>query len=372
MTQIEESNYRLCIANILAAGARPPSHLFPLNARPLDKSPRWFGVCLHLIFNKSIESRQTLSSKMKVHLCFIFIVSNVSILLQPSESSSLKYEMKSSWSNRLGVNLTPITSGVWAAERPFTWNKIDVGGRSLICRMTDGSLLVHSPVEWTEQLAESIDSLGGKVGFVISPNYEHLKFANQWNDKYPNAKMVACPGLPLRILDVPWSLELTVDEVSSVFMDSLEYVHFDCELNPFTNKPFFNEIVFFHKKSKTLFMSDVFWNYPSSTLPNYVGIEETGKIHECSKVPISYTSNLLPEVKVPFGTRMWKFGMDKVYLPFYKNFMVGKNNIRREKYEKVINKLLDWNPEVIVSCHGDVIRGPLLCQKVLKRHFLDI
>jgi hypothetical protein len=56
------------------------------------------------------------------------------------------------WSNRLGLTLTPITTGVWAAERPFMWNNIDVGGRSVIARMADGNLMVHSPVEWTEEL----------------------------------------------------------------------------------------------------------------------------------------------------------------------------------------------------------------------------
>ncbi|KAJ1403474.1 hypothetical protein B484DRAFT_227097 [Ochromonadaceae sp. CCMP2298] len=60
-----------------------------------------------------------------------------------------------SWSNRLGVTLTPITTGVWAAERPFMWNGIDVGGRSVVARMEDGSLMVHSPVEWTEELGKA-------------------------------------------------------------------------------------------------------------------------------------------------------------------------------------------------------------------------
>ena len=39
------------------------------------------------------------------------------------------------WSNRWGLTITPIATGMWAAERPFLWNGIDVGGRSVICRM---------------------------------------------------------------------------------------------------------------------------------------------------------------------------------------------------------------------------------------------
>ena len=33
------------------------------------------------------------------------------------------------------------------------------------------------------------------------------------------------------------------------------------------------------------------------------------------------TGGTLPRVSVPLGTRVWKFGMDKVYLPFYRRFM---------------------------------------------------
>ena len=84
-------------------------------------------------------------------------------------------ELPVTWSNRLGLHLTPIETGLWAAERPFVWNSIDVGGRSVIARMPDGTLLVHSPVEWTPELGERIDKLGGGVGHIISPNYEVRK-----------------------------------------------------------------------------------------------------------------------------------------------------------------------------------------------------
>ena len=83
-----------------------------------------------------------------------------------------KTELPVTWSNRLGLHLTPIATGLWAAERTFIWNSIDVGGRSVIARMPDGTLLVHSPVEWTEELGTRIDLLGGGVGHIVSPNYE--------------------------------------------------------------------------------------------------------------------------------------------------------------------------------------------------------
>ncbi|CAM9785945.1 unnamed protein product [Laminaria digitata] len=66
--------------------------------------------------------------------------------------------------------------------------------------------------------------------------------------------------------------------------------------------------------------SDLFWNYPRN---------------------------------VPRGTRAWKWGMDKVYLPFYKRFMVTD----KEAFSAKVKYILDWGIETIVPCHGDIVRS---------------
>jgi hypothetical protein len=145
-----------------------------------------------------------------------------------------------------------------------------------------------------------------------------------------------------------WNYEFGIDGKKPEIDQNFDYVWFDCEVNPFTGKPFFNEIVFFHKPSGCVFMADVFWNYPTTSIPNYANIEGTGTVHSCSKVLI--TEFTLPEVQVPFGTKAWKFGMDKVYLPFYKRFMVGKVGPRRQKYDDAVSKVLQWPIKVIAPC----------------------
>ena len=162
------------------------------------------------------------------------------------------------WSNRLGSCITPITTDIWAAERTFTWNSIDVGGRSVIARVNDGSFLVHSPVGLTSELEKELKELGD-VSNVLIPNYEHLKYSKQWKEKYNHANFYTCPDLHKYDESYAgWTEELTIEK-DIVRDGSLEFVHFDCEINPFTGKPFFNELVFYHVKSKSLFMADVFW-----------------------------------------------------------------------------------------------------------------
>lgn len=244
--------------------------------------------------------------------------------------------------------------------------------------MLDGSLVVHSPVEWTSELGEALSRLGGEVSHVISPNYEHLKYAKQWSEKYPRAMMYACPGLPAIKPEISWAYELggSTSIPESLSSNGIEYVHFDCEINPFTGRPFFNEVVFYHAKSKSFVMADVFWNYPGGENPNYSDHEdsdnETGTQHICSKAPTPLLpGGRLPAVQVPKGTMLWKLGMDKVYWPFYQRFMVGKRNDRREKYNDVVRKILSWDIEVIVPCHGDVIKGQQLCRRILTEHFAN-
>ena len=197
------------------------------------------------------------------------------------------------WSNPAGQVLTPLVDGVvWAAERPFTWNSIDVGGKMGVVKLEDGALWVHSPVDLDAPTKKAIDALG-PVRHVVSPNYEHVKWAAQWKAAYPDATLWGCPGMKRKYPEISWDEEL-VDGEGNFGGARAEFAAtwFDCEANPFTGKPFFNETAFVHKPSRVLFVTDVFWNYPDG------------------------------EEALPFGTKAWKFGMDRVYLPFYRKAMV--------------------------------------------------
>ena len=108
------------------------------------------------------------------------------------------------WSNRLGSVLTPVSiPGVYTADRPFYWNRIDVGCRMTVvaCKNPRGDsfpsqLFIHSPVSLDAQLVKAIDSIG-QVRWVVSPNYEHVKYAKEWANHYKDATMVACPGMEI-------------------------------------------------------------------------------------------------------------------------------------------------------------------------------
>jgi len=254
------------------------------------------------------------------------------------------------WSNPNGAVLTPVVDGtMWAAERPFTWNGIDVGGKMGVVRLSDGALWVHSPVELDAPLKAALAQLG-EVKHIVSPNFEHVKFAAQWKREYPAATLYGCPGITAAKPDIPYDVEIPINadkacapctgncftctESPPEWLGEIQLAFFDCERNPFVGGAFFNEVVFLHAPSRVLMVTDLFWNYP--------GGEE-----------------------IPVGTKLWKFGMDQVYLPFYRKAMVGDE--RAGAYKSAAKRVLGWDFDAMLPCHGSFIaRGA----KAIMRDYL--
>ena len=319
-------------------------------------------------------------------------------LLSNAKDLSLTRESyaPSTWSNRYGSVLTPAAPSVYTADRPFYWNNIDVGGRMTIIQLTstvvdpkDGKvkpkLWVHSPIELDATLQQALDELG-VVTHVVSPNYEHVKYAQQWGEAFPDAFMWACPGMMEKEPQVRWTGEIPFgcrpvefgvqEEWDERLWDptEIEPCHFDVEVNPFTNKPFFNEVVFYHVHSKSVLMTDLFWNYPGKdgiTNSNYKQLQQD---IETKEVVTDFGSwELAPSVpSIPLGSRLWKVGMDKIYLPFYRNLMVRGAKDEYQRLASFITGLSPnggWQVESLIPCHGDIVRDNNLIKAVLKQHF---
>ena len=92
---------------------------------------------------------------------------------------------------------------------------------------------------------------------MVSPNYEHLKYAPQWSQVFPDAVKIGPPGIAARLPEILWNTSYGGGSSSSgdaVYEDSIEAIYFDCE--EVFGKPFFSETNYYHKKSKTFFCAD--------------------------------------------------------------------------------------------------------------------
>jgi len=237
------------------------------------------------------------------------------------------------WSNANGAVLSgPFRQDLYAAERAFLWNSIDVGGRSAVVRLSDGSLWVHSPVRLDGRYKDALAALG-PVKSIISPNFEHVSYAQEWISAYPDATSFCPPGGKEHFPNIAFAEEIGEgNECPAEWGGEIRCLFLNYEHNPFTGKPFFNEVIFLHEPSGTLICTDVFWNYPDSG--------------------------------VPPGTALWKFGMDQVYRPFYNHLMIKDREAQRAAMRVLFE---EWEWDAILPCHGSFIAsgGKALLRKHL-------
>jgi len=273
--------------------------------------------------------------------------------LRRAPAPPLLPDRPATWSNPQGTSLAQIADDVWLAERPFYptlpgLQGTDVGCKACVVRLPDGKLWVHAPVGLDDSLRHALAELG-PVGHIVTPNTEHQKFAPSWMLEFPDASSYACPGLREKKPDTGWRrslVELLDSEALSATAPPIEWggvidlcwVRDKIPLTP--GIPFFNEVVFCHRPSKTLIVTDLWWNYPASR--NDV---EGGAA--------------LPE-EVPLSSRLWKIGMDRIYRPVYNNLM--RTSTCGQSYATI----LGWDFEYIAPCHGEPVSEG--AKTVLREH----
>lgn len=226
------------------------------------------------------------------------------------------------FTNTQGSILKEVASNVWAADRPFLprllLSKVDVGGRMTIIRLKDRKLWVHAPLELDDSLKGVLKGLG-EVGYIVTSNFEHMAFAEQWKKAYPSATSYGPPGFSEKVPQVS-PVELH-DSAPAEWQGDVDLAYLGYERNPFTGKPFFHEVIFVHKPTGVLMTTDLWWNYPED---------------------------------VKAGTRAFKFGMDRIYRPFYNNLMIGDKG----QFAQVMQRVFDrWEWDTIIPCHGNIVRG---------------
>jgi hypothetical protein len=144
--------------------------------------------------------------------------------------------------------LTRIAPNLWHMERGFKAAGLPVSSRMTVVRFDDGRLWLHSPVRFDEAVADQLRSLG-EVAWIVAPNRAHHLFAKHVQRMFPQAALYGAPGLAAKRPDLAGLVELG-DTVPREWQDELDQV---C----IRGMPFVNEVVWFHKASQTLIMTDV-------------------------------------------------------------------------------------------------------------------
>ncbi len=205
---------------------------------------------------------------------------------------------------------------IWVDSVPLKFHGFNIGTKMTVIKLSDGNLFLHSPTKLTNKLKNELDKLG-KVNFLIAPNKLHHLYIKDYIDAYPDTKAFAAVGLPEKRKDIkftgilddfpPISWEEEIDQV--LFQGSI------CS----------NEVVFFHKQSQTLIVTDLLEQYDE--VGYFKGFKE------------KIAAILLGIYKMP-------------QLPIDERLLITNKKIARES----IKRILTWDFNKIIMAHGPLVK----------------
>lgn len=148
--------------------------------------------------------------------------------------------------------LEPIVEGLWHDQFDLVVPPgLHMRGRMVVARLADGRLWIWSPIPIDAELARRIEALG-EVGHIVAPNaLHHLHFAAA-AARFPRAERWIAPALVRKRPDLA-SCRTLADAPPAAWAADLDQLRVEGE-------PKLDEVVFLHRASKTLIVTDLVFN----------------------------------------------------------------------------------------------------------------
>ncbi|KAJ9293987.1 hypothetical protein DTO271G3_7363 [Paecilomyces variotii] len=231
-----------------------------------------------------------------------------------------------------------VTPDIITLSVPFArFGIIKFGGRGTLVKLSSGSVAVFSPVALTPQVHDAIKSLGGPVKYIAAPDMEHHLYVTRWKDAFPDAQVLAPEGLKEKRQSNPG---FAGTEFTHIFTSEKKQKlqiseEFDSEFETeYVDGHVSRELVFLHKRSRTLIEADLLFNLPAT--------------EQYSKSGVSPTSGVLTRIIAPLMSTAppttWQ-----------KRFIWHLTVANRQRYRESIRRIDQWDFDRLIPCHGDVI-----------------
>ncbi|MCP5044941.1 MAG: DUF4336 domain-containing protein, partial [bacterium] len=158
--------------------------------------------------------------------------------------------------------------------------------RMAVARLADGSAWVWSPIELSDELACEVEAIG-PVRHIVSPNKIHHLFMAAWQERWPEARMYAPPGLAVRRKDLRFDVELS-DRAEPAWADEIDQVVFRGSFA-------MDEVVFFHRPSATALVCDLVQRHDPAEQKGLKGMlmRVDGLVGECGSTPREWRASFL-------------------------------------------------------------------------------
>lgn len=237
-----------------------------------------------------------------------------------------------------------VTPNIATFSVPFArFGRIKIGGRGTLVKLTSGSLAVFSPVALTEASKAKVAEMGGDVRYIVALDYEHHIFISEWAKEYPQAKIIGPQGLPEKrakqqddpkIGSEEFSVIFTKENkhevrISEEFDADFEYEYVDAHANL--------EIVFYYKPERIVIQADLLFNLPAT--------EQYSKVPAAEQPADGFLGKLFSSIQDVQGDARWLKRF---------NWYLVKN---RESYGESMKRIVAWDFDTMIPCHGDVMEG---------------
>lgn len=216
--------------------------------------------------------------------------------------------------------LEPLGPDIWTGNGgivPFFG--YDYPTRMAVVRLDDGGLWIWSPVELTADIERQVRALG-PVRHLVSPNKLHYLFLAEWQQAFPDARMWGTRSTIAKLAALSFSGTLG-DDPPPEWAGQIDQFHF-------TNSPLLDELIFYHRASRTAIIADLSQPFSKAFLARHWPwwlrtIAGTAKMVEGWGYPP-------PEYRLSFRHRA-----------------AARPRIRA---------LLDAHPERVIVAHGEIVR----------------
>ena len=212
--------------------------------------------------------------------------------------------------------LKPVVEDIWIIDGPVIrfgprWLAMPFSTRTTVIRLADGGLFVHSPTPLSAQLKQELQQTGA-VRWLIAPNRLHYWWMPGWQRDFPQARIFLAPRIREQARGrLDFAAEL-LDRSDGYPWDR------DIATLPIVGRHM-TEVVFFHRASRTLILTDLIENF------------------ECAKLPA------LPRLLARLGGALDPHGS----MPRDMRMTFRKKDLRA-----AVRVMLAWNPERIILAHG--------------------
>ena len=167
--------------------------------------------------------------------------------------------------------LVPFGQNLYVADGPtVSFFGIPYPTRMAVARLSSGQVWVWSPISLTKELAAAVDALG-PVGHIVSPNKLHHLFLPEWQERWPDARLYAPPGLARKRKQLHFDAELG-DRPEGAWLNDIDQAMFRGSFA-------LVEVVFFHRASRTAILGDLIQRFPESAAIGFQGADHAARAH---------------------------------------------------------------------------------------------